>query len=187
MGEVRVGEVFEQSECIDTIGVTKGKGMAGVIKRFRVTRLNRKSHRGFRKVACIGAWHPSAVKWTVARSGQKGFHHRTEINKKIYRIGRVGLTSHKASTEYDITDKDITPVGGFPRYGILKEDYIILKGSISGPVRCAVTLRKGLFYLVSRNTMEEIVLKFIDTSSKFGHGRFQTSEEKSMILGRLKL
>merc|ERR1719464_370826 len=68
--EVKVGEVFEQSECIDTIGVTRGKGTQGVIKRFRVARLQRCSHRGIRKVACIGAWHPSAVKWTVARRGQ---------------------------------------------------------------------------------------------------------------------
>lgn len=40
-----------------------------------------------RKVACIGAWHPSRVSFTVARAGQKGYHHRTEMNKKIYRIG----------------------------------------------------------------------------------------------------
>jgi ribosomal protein L3 len=39
-------------------------------------------------VACIGAWHPSRVQFTVARAGQKGYHHRTEINKKIYRIGK---------------------------------------------------------------------------------------------------
>ena len=38
-------------------------------------------------MACIGAWHPSRVRFTVARAGQKGYHHRTEINKKIYRVG----------------------------------------------------------------------------------------------------
>lgn len=47
----------------------------------------RKTHKGLRKVACIGAWHPSRVSFTVARAGQKGYHHRTEMNKKIYRIG----------------------------------------------------------------------------------------------------
>merc|ERR1711953_216138 len=90
--EVRVGEVFEMSECIDTIGVTRGKGMTGPIKRFGCSRLNRKTHRGLRKVACIGAWHPSAVKWTVARRGQQGYHSRTEIHKKIYRIGEGVVT-----------------------------------------------------------------------------------------------
>ena len=38
------------------------------------------------KVACIGAWHPSRIQYTVARAGQKGYHHRTEINKKVYDI-----------------------------------------------------------------------------------------------------
>ena len=50
-------------------------------------KLPRKTHKGLRKVACIGAWHPSRVAYSVARVGQKGYHHRTEINKKIYRIG----------------------------------------------------------------------------------------------------
>ena len=38
----------------------------------------------------------------------------------------------------------------------------------------------------SRNALEEIALKFIDTSSKFGHGRFQTADEKSKFMGVLK-
>ena len=68
---------------IDTIAITKGHGVEGVVSRWGVTRLPRKTHRGLRKVACIGAWHPARVKWTVARAGQKGFFHRTEINKKV--------------------------------------------------------------------------------------------------------
>lgn len=80
---VHIHNVFEVNEMIDVISVTKGEGTNGVISRWGVTRLPRKTHRGSRKVACIGAWHPSAVKWTVARAGQKGFHNRTEINKKI--------------------------------------------------------------------------------------------------------
>lgn len=34
-------------------------------------------------MACIGAWHPARVAFSVARAGQKGYHHRTEINKKV--------------------------------------------------------------------------------------------------------
>lgn len=68
---------------IDTIAITKGRGTQGVITRWGITRLPRKTHRGLRKVACIGAWHPARVAWSVARSGQHGFHHRTEINKKV--------------------------------------------------------------------------------------------------------
>lgn len=50
------------------------------------------------QVACIGAWHPARVGWTVARSGAMGFNHRTEMNKKVYRIGVKGEASHAATT-----------------------------------------------------------------------------------------
>ena len=86
--EVKVEDVFTQDEMIDVIGATKGKGFNGVVTRWGVTRLTRKTHRGLRKVACIGSWHPARVSFHVPRSGQRGYHHRTEINKKIYRIGK---------------------------------------------------------------------------------------------------
>jgi hypothetical protein len=78
-------------------------------------------------VACIGAWHPARVSWTVARAGQHGFHHRTEMNKKIYKVGLKGDASHKATTEFDVTDKPITPMGGFPHYGQVNEDFLMIK------------------------------------------------------------
>lgn len=62
--------------------------LTGVTSRWHTKKLPRKTHKGLRKVACIGAWHPSRVQFTVARAGQKGYHHRTEMNKKIYRIGK---------------------------------------------------------------------------------------------------
>lgn len=55
----------------------------GVTSRWHTKKLPRKTHRGLRKVACIGAWHPARVAFSVARAGQKGYHHRTEINKKV--------------------------------------------------------------------------------------------------------
>lgn len=93
--QVSVDAVFQPNEMIDTIAITKGHGVQGVVQRWGVTRLPRKTHRGLRKVACIGAWHPARVKWTVARAGQQGFFHRTEINKKVYKIGKKGEASHQ--------------------------------------------------------------------------------------------
>lgn len=61
------------------LGASKGHGTEGVITRWGVTRLPRKTHRGLRKVACIGAWHPARVSFSVARAGQHGYHHRTEV------------------------------------------------------------------------------------------------------------
>lgn len=37
-----------------------------------------------------------------------------------------------------------------------------------------------------RAALEKINLKFIDTSSKFGHGRFQTAADKASFMGQLK-
>ena len=182
--KVPVKTVFEQNEMIDTIAITKGKGFEGVTTRWGVTRLPRKTHKGLRKVACIGAWHPAAVKFTVARAGQNGYHHRTEINKKIYRVGEAG--TNNASTEFDLTKKSITPMGGFPHYGVVNEDFLMIKGSCPGVKKRVITLRKSLLTQTKRSALEEISLKFIDTSSKFGHGRFQTFDEKDKVMGPRK-
>eukprot|EP01083_Nonionella_stella_P072378 195142_1 len=182
--ELPVGSVFNNDEMIDCIGITKGKGMEGVITRWGVTRLPRKTHRGLRKVACIGAWHPARVSYSVARAGQNGYHHRTEMNKKIYKIGRkLEEDPNNASTEADPTQKSITPIGGFPHYGVVKHDYVMIKGGVVGTKKRCITLRKSLYTHTKRSALEEIHLKFIDTSSKFGHGRFQTSAEKAKFYG----
>jgi large subunit ribosomal protein L3e len=60
------------------------------------------------------------------------------------------------------------------------------QGAVPGTVKRPITLRRTLLPQTSRNALEEIKLKFIDTASKFGHGRFQTSEEKLRAYGRLK-
>jgi large subunit ribosomal protein L3e len=189
---VSIDTVFEENEMIDTAGITKGKGFEGVVTRWGVTRLPRKTHKGLRKVACIGAWHPARVSYSVPRAGQNGYHHRTEINKKVYRIAKGvraadgQVTQNNASTEFDLTVKGITPVGGFPHYGEVNEDYIMLKGGVTGVKKRLVTLRKSLLVQTSRPALEKISLKFIDTASKFGHGRFQTIDEKRKTQGPLK-
>lgn len=58
--------------------------LSGVTSRWHTKKLPRKTHKGLRKVACIGAWHPARVGYSIARAGQKGYHHRTEINKKVW-------------------------------------------------------------------------------------------------------
>lgn len=64
--------VFAQDEMIDCIGVTKGHGYKGVTKRWYTKELPRKTHKGLRKLACLGAWHLLRVSLTVPRAGQKG-------------------------------------------------------------------------------------------------------------------
>jgi len=189
---VPIMDVFAKNEMIDLIGVTKGKGFKGVTSRWHTKKLPRKTHKGLRKVACIGAWHPSRIQYTVARAGQKGYHHRTEINKKIYDI-KLGyhkkdgvLVKNNAATEYDTTDKCINPMGGFPHYGMVKQDFVMIKGCCIGPKKRVLTLRKSLLVHTKRAALEDIKLKFVDTSSKMGHGRFQTKADKSHFMGPLK-
>lgn len=183
--EIPVKSVFADNEMVDIIGVTKGHGYEGVTHRWGTKKLPRKTHRGLRKVACIGAWHPSRVMYSVARAGQDGYHHRTEMNKKIYRIGAAG-DKNTGSTEYDLTQKTVTPLGGFPHYGNVDEDFLMIKGSCPGTKKRVLTIRKSLLTHTKRSALEEVSLKFIDTSSKFGHGRFQTAAEKKSFMGTLK-
>ena len=237
--QVPISQVFSKDEMIDTISVTKGRGFKGVTSRWHTRKLPRKTHKGLRKVACIGAWHPAHVSYAVARGGQKGYHHRTEINKKIYRMGDVIQTKdgktvkNTGSTDHDPTEKTINPMvniqflscppaaghslekekrfygycywrglrfflqahyqsflslvqGGFPHYGEVRQDFIMIKGCCGGPKKRPITLRKSLILNPKRSHREQIDLRFIDTSSKFGHGRFQTHEEKRNFMGPLK-
>lgn len=49
------------------------------------------------------------------------------------------------------------------------------------PYHHAVFLQ-SLLVQTNRRALEKIDLKFIDTTSKFGHGRFQTLEEKKAFM-----
>lgn len=115
-----------------------------------------------------------------------GYHHRTELNKKIYRVGS-GADVHNASTEADATKKPITPMGGFPHYGIVKNDFLMLKGSIPGTKKRIITIRKSLMVHTSRRDLEKVQLKFIDTSSKFGVSLVHTVAFVDPLLKNLPL
>jgi large subunit ribosomal protein L3 len=65
--------------------------------------------------------------YSVPRAGQMGFHQRTEYNKRIIKIGKDG--------------KEITPKGGFLRYGIVKGSYVLLAGSIAGTEKRPIRIR----------------------------------------------
>jgi large subunit ribosomal protein L3e len=67
--DVSIDTVFNKDEMIDIIGVTKGKGFTSTIKRFGTKKLPRKTHRGLRRVGCVGAWHPARIRFEVPRAG----------------------------------------------------------------------------------------------------------------------
>ena len=182
---INVTSVFNEDERVDISGVNRGRGYEGVTTRWGTRRLPRKTHKGLRKVACIGSWHPARIRYSVARSGQMGYFHRVEANKKIYKIAK-GSDENSGSTTSDITTKSINPMGGWPYWGEIKHDYLMIKGSTVGPKRRPLVFRKALYPQTSRAALEKINLKFIDTSSMTGTGRFQTSQEKLAFMGKQK-
>lgn len=127
--DVKVSDAFKEGDWIDAIGITKGKGIQGPVKRWGIRRKFHKARKTVRAVGSIGGWHPHYVMYSVPRAGQMGFHQRTEYNKQVVKIGQEG--------------KDVTPKGGFIRYGEIKAEYVMLSGTVPGPARRAITLRHG--------------------------------------------
>lgn len=128
--EVKITDVFKEGEYVDIIAITKGKGTQGVVKRFGVKIQTRKDMKHHRQIGTLGSQSPGRVRWTVPRAGQLGFFQRTEYNKRILKIGQDA--------------KEITPSGGITNYGIIKNNYILLEGSIPGPRKRLVMLRAAV-------------------------------------------
>ncbi len=149
--EIKIGDVFEEGELVDTISITKGKGFQGALKRWGTKHLPRKTRKGRRTVGTLGPWHPAAMMWTVPTGGQMGYHQRTENNKRILKIG----------------SGDITPKGGFLNYGVVKGDYIILRGSVGGPRKRLIRLRPAVRPL-KRKFEGKPSLTYISRESKQG-------------------
>ncbi|MBN2478177.1 50S ribosomal protein L3 [Candidatus Micrarchaeota archaeon] len=125
--ELKASEVFKAGEYVDIIAVTKGKGWQGPVKRFGVSLQRRKATGKKRHVGTLGPFHPGYLMYTAPQAGQTGYHKRTELNKRIFSI--------------DENLDAINPSSGFPQYGFVKNQYILVKGSIPGPSKRMVRLR----------------------------------------------
>jgi large subunit ribosomal protein L3 len=130
--QVPVSSVFEQGDLLDASAVTKGKGTQGPVRRWGIAIAKRKHARTgkVRHVGNLGPWHPSHISWRVPQLGQMGYHQRTEYNKRLMFIGNDG--------------SEITPEGGFPGYGIVRNQYVLIKGSVPGPVKRLVRIRHAI-------------------------------------------
>ncbi len=128
--ELKLNEVFESGTMVDARAVTKGKGFQGVVKRYGVSMVSHKAEKGQRKVANMGAWTPKRVDYRVAQPGKMGYHQRTEYNKQIILQG----------DEVDRVNKK----GGLPRYGLIKNHFVLIKGSVAGPMKAPVLLTQAI-------------------------------------------
>jgi len=116
--EIIIDDVFKEGQQLDVHAVTKAKGVQGPVKRFGISLKSHKSEKGRRTPGSLGGWKAQGhIMWRQAKAGKMGYHVRTEYNKWLLKIGKAN---------------DINKNGGFEHYGIIKNSYILVKGSIIG-------------------------------------------------------
>jgi len=125
--EIKITDFTKEGAMLDVAAVTKGKGVQGIIKRFGIKLLSHKNSKHRRMIGTRGNFNPGYIRPTVPQAGQVGYHQRTEHNKRVLKIGENGA--------------DITPDGGFLHYGVVRNHYVLLHGSIPGPTKRLVRLR----------------------------------------------
>lgn len=128
--EVKIQDVFASGEQVDIHSVTKGKGYQGPVKRFGVNIRQHKAEKTKRGPGSLGGWRAQGkVMYRVAHAGQMGYHTRTEFNKQVLKIA-------------DDAAK-VNPDGGFQSYGVVKNTYILIKGSVGGARKRLIRLTKA--------------------------------------------
>lgn len=120
--EINVNDVFKAGQQIDVHAITKGKGFQGAVKRFGIGLKSHKTEKSRKTPGSLGPWRGQVhIMWKIAYAGKMGYHLRTEYNKWLIKIG--------------LKPEEINQKGGFLKYGIIKNPYILIKGSIIGPVK----------------------------------------------------
>ena len=81
--------------------------------------------------------------------GKMGYHKRTDYNKWLVKIG----------------DKveEINPKGGLLQYGLVKNNYILVKGSIPGSRKRLIILTEPLR---SKKDQQQVEINYISQESK---------------------
>lgn len=129
--EINVNDAFKEGQLIDVHSITKGKGFQGPVKRFGIQLRSHKSEKSRRNPGTLGAWNAQGhIMWRVAHAGKTGYHLRTEYNKWILKIGNK--------------PDEINVKGGFLNYGVVKNYYVLLKGSVAGNSKRLIRLTEAI-------------------------------------------
>ena len=152
--EVQLSSVMQVGQYADITAITIGKGTQGPVKRWGVTLRKRKHSVGGkeRHVGTLGPWNPHHIRWEVPQSGQMGYQQRTEFNKRVLKIGENGA--------------EITPAGGFLNYGVLRNGYVVIKGSVPGPAKRLIRIRPAIRQ--GEHTVRSPAIQFVSVQSKQG-------------------
>ena len=148
-----VAQAMRSGQMMDTLAITKGYGFESRVVRFHTKLLSHKNSMHRRMIGTQGSWHPNWVQSTVPNDGQRAFHQRTEYNKRVLKIGTDGA--------------EITPAGGFPHYGVVRNSYLIVHGSIPGPTRRLIRMRDAVRYTRGIEVTQADI-RFVSTASKQG-------------------
>lgn len=150
--EIGIDDVFVDGADIDVVGVTKGYGNQGVVRRFGVKLLSHKNSKRRRMIGNLGDKGTQYVRKTIRQAGQTGYHQRTEYNKRILRISTPD-------------ENEITPAGGFLHYGEVRNPYIIVQGSLPGPAKRLIRFRDASR---PRGEQPPVEITYVSTASKQG-------------------
>jgi large subunit ribosomal protein L3 len=148
--QIRVSDIFRAGQFIDVSAITRGKGIEGPITRFGVKRKQHKSRKSVRAVGTLGPISPAVVMYTVPRQGQRGFHQRTEYNKRILMISNAQKNA----------PDPINPSGGYKHFGVVNGDYLVVKGSLPGVPKRLIKLRQPMRNF-QRKILEPKVLEVV--------------------------
>lgn len=113
---------FLHYDLLDVRGLTRGKGLSGPVKRFGITLKQHKTEKGVRRPGSLAPWHPARVTFRTPMAGQLGMFSRVHYNLKVISSG-------------SIAEKNINKGTGFKHYGKVNSNYILVKGSVQGPVK----------------------------------------------------
>lgn len=148
--EFKIEEIFKEGDIVDIHAVTTGKGTQGPVKRFGVAIRNHKSEKTKRGPGSLGPWHPAKVSFKVPHFGQMGFHTRVEYNKQILKIGL---------SEEDM--KMLDKKSGHHNYGLIKNTYVLIKGSVGGSKKRLVRFKSPVRPNVESASLQPNVEKII--------------------------
>ena len=151
--EYQMADLFAEGEFVDVAAITTGKGTQGPVKRWGVQLQKGKHSRTGKKrhIGNLGPWTPHYVRRTVPLMGQTGYYQRTEFNKRIFKIGSDGT--------------EVTPDGGFINYGIVRNGYVMIRGSVPGPSKRLIRMRPPIR---GKLPLDAPAINYISTESHQG-------------------
>ncbi|MBC8435146.1 50S ribosomal protein L3 [archaeon] len=116
--EISISEVFPAG-LVDVRGVTKGYGTEGPVQRFGISLKSHKSEKGVRRPGSLGAFGMRRVMFRTPQAGQTGYFSRVAYNNLVLKVGKI-------------SEDNINRSSGFHKFGNLKTEFIVLKGSVPG-------------------------------------------------------